>query len=1003
MPYSYGNFKASPNQNEAINHSPSPLMIIAGAGTGKTSTLLHRIRHLILSDAIDSKNTLLLTFTEKATVEAQNTLKSIMGDRADSIFVGTFHSFCHSIMRRFGPEDRLNDVLWDKNDALYYLINHFDDMDFIRSRVFSENPMRTIQDSFIPFFGRVSDELLSLNKLEKKINNFDDSQDWINNNFPGIHPDNTKFDDIPFQLRDLVNAYSFYKKGKVDQQALDFGDMIVGCYELLNNNESILKKVRKEFKHIFIDEYQDNNYALNKIVNLIMTENPSITVVGDEDQCIYSFRGANYYNISDFRNRYKSHSEYAEITLSENRRSTQQILDIANDSISNNPNRTPKILRCPEDDIKTGIKPLWIQATKQETFEKLPTLIHSLINNGDALYGDIAVICRGWGNVTAVSDAMQKAAIPVDVHIEKFFDVPIVKNVLSWGHLVIKDHKADIALYRILQQQCGEEWTTKFFKSLERTSIDDKLIHLKKLQADSTDIGFVLKSLSTLQKAHNKTLKADEMVWQILKVLKSSPFIKELRTEYRYTHRLNLANAGKILDLAEKFVNKDPSGELNKWLRFMDIMALDKNQSAAQPDIDNKNLAVQVMSIHQSKGLQFPIVIIPFLYSGSFPSRLIKPKVIDRLPTSWTAWGQNTDFDFRELHIQEERRVFYVGITRAENQLYLFGPTKTQSLFTKELEKMNPQPMEIKEMDSNSEKQFSLNERQQQLLADLNREIAANQIDNARDILSEMENNTSMINLVTSDKKSASGSTLNLSSSKINTYNSCSYKYRLKYIDKVPEQKTRASSEFGLIIHAILEEYHSLPKEKQSKDELLSLLEKYWREDSFEYRLRADEFKKQGKEVLSDYFQFISENPLNVVGVEKHFSYVMKDLNVNISGKIDRIDKVGDSLNIIDYKTSRKKEKAKNNIQLALYIQAINNGALSDIPGSAGNAILHYLRFGDDPISSHQFSDSELEEYSEKIRKVAEGIRSKTFETKKSDFNCKNCDYKEFLCPAWEE
>ena len=1003
MPYSYGNFKASPNQNEAINHSPSPLMIIAGAGTGKTSTLLHRIRHLILSDAIDSKNTLLLTFTEKATVEAQNTLKSIMGDRADSIFVGTFHSFCHSIMRRFGPEDRLNDVLWDKNDALYYLINHFDDMDFIRSRVFSENPMRTIQDSFIPFFGRVSDELLSLNKLEKKINNFDDSQDWINNNFPGIHPDNTKFDDIPFQLRDLVNAYSFYKKGKVDQQALDFGDMIVGCYELLNNNESILKKVRKEFKHIFIDEYQDNNYALNKIVNLIMTENPSITVVGDEDQCIYSFRGANYYNISDFRNRYKSHSEYAEITLSENRRSTQQILDIANDSISNNPNRTPKILKCPEDDIKTGIKPLWIQATKQETFEKLPTLIHSLINNGDALYGDIAVICRGWGNVTAVSDAMQKAAIPVDVHIEKFFDVPIVKNVLSWGHLVIKDHKADIALYRILQQQCGEEWTTKFFKSLERTSIDDKLIHLEKLQADSTDIGFVLKSLSTLQKAHNKTLKADEMVWQILKVLKSSPFIKDLRSEYRYTHRLNLANAGKILDLAEKFVNKDPRGELNKWLRFMDIMALDKNQSAAQPDIDNKNLAVQVMSIHQSKGLQFPIVIIPFLYSGSFPSRLIKPKVIDRLPTSWTAWGQNTDFDFRELHIQEERRVFYVGITRAENQLYLFGPTKTQSLFTKELEKMNPQPMEIKEMDSNSEKQFSLNERQQQLLADLNREIAANQIDNARDILSEMENNTSMINLVTSDKKSASGSTLNLSSSKINTYNSCSYKYRLKYIDKVPEQKTRASSEFGLIIHAILEEYHSLPKEKQSKDELLSLLEKYWREDSFEYRLRADEFKKQGKEVLSDYFQFISENPLNVVGVEKHFSYVMKDLNVNISGKIDRIDKVGDSLNIIDYKTSRKKEKAKNNIQLALYIQAINNGALSDLPGSAGNAILHYLRFGDDPISSHQFSDSELEEYSEKIRKVAEGIRSKTFETKKSDFNCKNCDYKEFLCPAWEE
>ena len=146
MPYSYGNFKASPNQDEAINHSPSPLMIIAGAGTGKTSTLLHRIRHLIASDTIKSKNTLLLTFTEKATSEAQNTLKSIMGEQADSIFIGTFHSFCHSIMRRYGPEDRLNDVLWDKNDALYYLINHFDDMDFVKSRVFSENPSTNFQN-----------------------------------------------------------------------------------------------------------------------------------------------------------------------------------------------------------------------------------------------------------------------------------------------------------------------------------------------------------------------------------------------------------------------------------------------------------------------------------------------------------------------------------------------------------------------------------------------------------------------------------------------------------------------------------------------------------------------------------------------------------------------------------------------------------------------------------------------------------------------------------------
>jgi len=1003
MPYSYGNFKASPNQDEAINHSPSPLMIIAGAGTGKTSTLLHRIRHLILSDAIESKNTLLLTFTEKATAEAQNTLKSIMGDQADSIFVSTFHSFCHSIMRRYGSENRLNDVLWDESDTLYYLTSHFDDMDFIQSRAFLENPLNTIRNSFIPFFGHVSDELLSFNELEEKLNDYEFSQEWTDLNFPGNNLENTKSDDISFQLQDLVNAYSFYKKIKAENNALDFGDMILGCYELLKSDKSVLRQVRKEYKHIFIDEYQDNNYALNKIVNFIMSEKPSITVVGDEDQCIYSFRGANYYNISDFRNRYKSHEDYAEITLSENRRSTQQILDLANASINHNPNRTLKELKCPENNFKNGPKPFWIQATKQETLERLPHLIHALINNGDALYGDIAVICRGWGNVIAISDSMQKAAIPVDIHIEKFFDVPIVKNVLSWGHLVVKDHKADVALYRILKQQCGEEWTREFFKSLERTSIDDKIIHLDKIKSESKDITFVMESLSTLQKAYDKTMKADEMVWEILKVLKYSPLLKNLRNQYRHSHRLNLANTGKILDLAEKFVNKNPNGKLNKWLKFMEVIALDKNQNAAQPEIDNKNLAVQVMSIHQSKGLQFPVLIMPFLYSGSFPMNMIRPKFLDRLPISWTAWGQSTDYDTKELHYQEERRVFYVGVTRAENQLYLFGPTKKQSLFTKELEDINPQPMEIKEMNNNSEKQYSLNERQQQLLADLNREIAANQINNARAILTEMEKDVSKNNSKENDKQPLTNTTLKLSSSKISTYNRCSYKYRLKYIDKVPEQRTRATSEFGSIIHSILEEYHSLPQDKQTKDILLKLLEKHWRENSFEYRLRADEFQKQGKEILSEYFEYTSKKPPDVVGVENYFSYTMKDINVSISGKIDRIDKVGDRLDIIDYKTSRKKEKAAKNMQMALYTEAIINNAVPGIEGKPGQAILHYLRFTDDPISSHEFSNDDLEEHRKKINLVAKGIRSGAFETKKSDYNCEKCDYKDFLCPAWEE
>jgi len=989
-------------QQKAITHPPAPLMILAGAGTGKTFTLLHRIRHLISSNQIKPENVLLLTFTEKSTKEAKITIREIIGDKASSIFVGTFHSFCHSIIRRYGPEERINDVLWQESDILYFLINHFNEMDFIQSRVFSDNPVRAIRESFIPFFNRISDELLSPDNLKIKLKEMEHSKEWFEQNFPGIHDTITRFDDVDLQLQDLVNIYAYFQKEKAKINALDFGDMIIGCYEILNKNKSVLTKVRKENRHIFIDEYQDNNYALNKIVNLIAEKQPSITVVGDEDQCIYSFRGANYYNIPDFRNRYASHPNYAEIALVENRRSTQEILDLANATIEINLDRTPKILRCLPDNSESGPKPKWIQADKGETLELVPKLVQYLVNEGLALYGDIALICRGWGSVNEASKAMQNSAIPVDIHIEKFFDVPIVKDIISWGHLICKDENAEIALFRILQERLGKNWTSNFFQKLNRTNLDDKLVELNGRKNESTKIRSILDTMNTLIGALDKKLKADEMVWEILCALKDSKLVDSIRNKYRYSQRLNIANTGEILNIAEQFVNKDSNGELKNWLGFMEIMALASNKNATQPDIESHNYAVQVMTIHQSKGLQFPVVIMPFLYSGSFPSRLIKHSTIDRLPLSWMEWGKNQNITFRDLHLHEERRVFYVGITRAEKYLYLFGPTKRQSVFTKELENLKSKPMEIHTMNTLKVKTVSLSERRQKLLADLNREIAANQLNNARKILDEIEKG----NLQESNNNHHNPkniSTLHLSSTKIDTYNSCPLKYRFKYIDKVPERKTRSTGEFGSIIHTILEEFHGLDEGIQTEKTLFDLLEKHWREDSFEYRQRGEEFRKQGEEILSDYYTYIQKKPPMVLGREKEFSYTMDKINVKISGKIDRIDDNGESLGIVDYKTSRKKEKANKNIQMALYTEAILKDAVNGISGTPGEASLHFLRFGDDPLSSHRFSDEELEEYRQKIKDVASGIRSGSFQTKKDNYNCQYCDYKAFLCPAWEE
>jgi RecB family exonuclease len=310
--------------------------------------------------------------------------------------------------------------------------------------------------------------------------------------------------------------------------------------------------------------------------------------------------------------------------------------------------------------------------------------------------------------------------------------------------------------------------------------------------------------------------------------------------------------------------------------------------------------------------------------------------------------------------------------------------------------------MEVRSMDNELKKGQSLSDRKQKLLAELNKEIAAGQIDNAREILDEMEN-PSIKETNNGDIKTDISGILNLSATKIESYDSCPYKYRLKYIDHVPERKTRATGEFGSIIHNILEEFHKLSQEEQSKDILLELLDKYWKEESFEYRLRGEEFKKQGKEILNDYWNFITANPPSVIECEKTFSYLMNDINVNISGKIDRIDKDGERFGIVDYKTSKNKVKADQNLQMALYTEAILRNAVKGIKGKPGKASLHFLRHGDDPISSHQFNDAELSKFREKIKSVSEGIRKGSFETKKAEFTCRYCDYKDFLCPAWEE
>ena len=314
MRYKFKDFIPNKNQQEAIMHPLAPLMILASAGTGKTATIIYRIVHMVTNKNIDPSSILTITYTEKAAQELKDRIKMLIDIDNNSINVTTFHGLCLKIVREFGQKK--NDYALIKNDELAYkILEKFDDLGPFKSREFKKNPLQAITQSFLPFLDRLHDELLTLDGAPKRQLIYDEEE-------------------MNYQLEDLIRFYPIVQDMKKSANRLDYGDMILSAHQLLSSNDNILSKVQNKYRHLIIDEFQDNNHSLNAISALIAKKTNSITVVGDEDQVIYSFRGASIYNIQHFRSNYGNHKDFKEITLDKNYRSNQQILDLANISIS---------------------------------------------------------------------------------------------------------------------------------------------------------------------------------------------------------------------------------------------------------------------------------------------------------------------------------------------------------------------------------------------------------------------------------------------------------------------------------------------------------------------------------------------------------------------------------------------------------------------------------------------------------------------------------------------
>ncbi|MBT3607978.1 MAG: ATP-dependent helicase, partial [Candidatus Marinimicrobia bacterium] len=849
-------------------------------------------------------------------------------------------------------------------------------------------------ESLIPFFNRMRDELIDPGKME----------------IPDIDEDGLMTAEIANQLRDIKNIYPQFQDWKKRINVVDYGDMILSAYELLKSDPLILKKVQDQFRHIIVDEFQDNNYALNEIISLVAGERKFITVVGDDDQVIYSFRGANSYNIQAFKDRYGHHPEFLPVSLEENFRSTQPILDIANESIKNNVDRMEKTLLSKVD--TEPIMPVRFWGNKNEQVEFIVREILSLVEEGQK-YSDIAVLCRTHSQSATIVHALNQAGIPVQTKWPSFFNISSIRDIIAWCQVIGNGTHQDSALYRIFEKQCGYETAHSLFHSFDKWDPTPRLEIIKSNNTLQSKFPSILPILASIQHFKDISPKrsAGEMLWGITEHLK---ILKTSAKKYDLDDHFVLLNVGDLLKRAQDFTRRNKSNHsLFSFNIYIEAMMTSGKLPSIQPSTYRHLEGVIVNTVHGVKGGEFPVVLLPFQRSGSFPLNFRSTKRISRPPDEWLAYAEKTDLTPKEHHYQEERRLFYVAVTRAQKKLYILTPEKSTSKFIKELPNtlMEDHPMTDPEKDLKTYSDLKI-KYEQKLQKSLSRENY-DQVKNYSDALALIDQHESgkKIELGDSDWETelkqdiaiqfepGIQERINLSASAIETYKQCPLKFRLGRIDGVPQTASKPVLVFGNIIHRILQRFHE-PDTELSEERILQLMDEEWKKGEFDYTVREEKFKEQGKEMLVRYCRMVQLNPPNVLAREESFAF---DLGpITIRGAIDRIDQIGDGTAIVDYKTSKTSSSAKSNLQLAIYSMYLEQSDDPTLGGLPAEASLHFLRDEDKPLRSHSFTSDQVGETKEKIVEVAAGIRNREFDAK-TGMHCDWCDYKSLVCPAWED
>ena len=599
-------------QREAVYHTEGPLLILAGAGSGKTRVLTHRIAYLIEEKGVNPWNILAITFTNKAAGEMRQRVDDIVGYGSESIWVATFHSTCVRILRRH--IDRLG---YDTSFTIY----DTDDQKSVMKEVCKKLDIDTKQLKEKTILGAISsakDNLIS--PLDYEMSAMGD-----------------------FNKRKIANAYKEYQMLLKKNNALDFDDIIVKTVELFKACPEVLENYQNRFLYIMVDEYQDTNTAQFELIRLLAGKYQNLCVVGDDDQSIYKFRGANIYNILNFE---KHFPDAKTIKLEQNYRSTQNILNAANSVIANNVGRKSKTLWTANDE---GKKIDFEQFnTGYEEADYIARDIAGGVRNGDYHYGDYAVLYRTNAQSRLFEERFIVSNIPYKiVGGVNFYARKEVKDLLAYLK-TIDNARDDLAVRRILNvpkrgigattvnrvSDYAEAYDISFYDALKRA---DEIPSIGKAASK-------VKPFVNLIQVFRSKLEFISISDLLREVIEETGYVKELEAEGTDEAEARIENIDELLS---KVVSYEESEEHPTLSGFLEEVALVADIDSLEDDSDY----VVLMTLHSAKGLEFPKVYLAGMEDGLFPSYM------------------SITSDDSSEQLEEERRLAYVGITRAMKEL----------------------------------------------------------------------------------------------------------------------------------------------------------------------------------------------------------------------------------------------------------------------------------------------------------------------------------------------